>query len=119
MKIGKKVMVVEDSQFMRRRIVETLRKAGHFIIADAKNGTEAISLYQEHHPDVVTMDVTMKGKDGISAAKDILDLDPGAKIIFLTILNDPQIQKEMIAIGARGVVNKKNTQNILDLIATL
>ena len=113
---GKTILVVEDSKFMSRRIIETLKNAGHNIIANAKNGIEAVSLYKEFRPDIVTMDVTMKGKDGISAAIDILNIDPGANIIFLTILNDPKIKDKIMNLGARGVVNKKNTQEILDLI---
>ncbi len=113
---SKTILVVEDSKFMSRRIMETLKNAGHNIIGNAKNGTEAVNMYREYRPDIVTMDVTMKGKDGISAAIDILDIDPGANIIFLTILNDPEIKQKMLNLGARGVVNKKNTQEILDLI---
>ncbi len=114
--MGKKVLVVEDSQFMRKRIIETLESAGHTVVANAKNGADAVALYKEVNPEVVTMDVTMKGKDGISAARDILKIDPDARIIFLTILNDPSIHREMMNIGARGVVNKKNTAEILKLI---
>ncbi len=112
----KTILVVEDSKFMSRRIIETLSSAGHNIVANAKNGNEAVSLYMEYRPDVVTMDVTMKGKDGISAATDILNIDPEANIIFLTILNDPKIKEQMMNLGARGVVNKKNTQEILNVI---
>jgi len=115
-KDAKTILVVEDSKFMSRRIIETLKNAGHNIIANAKNGIEAVSLYKEFRPDIVTMDITMKGKDGISAAIDILNIDPGANIIFLTILNDPKIKDKIMNLGARGVVNKKNTQEILDLI---
>ncbi len=114
--MGKKILVVEDSQFMRKRIIETLEKAGHTVVANAKNGVDAVDLYKKYSPDVVTMDVTMKGKDGISAARDIFKIDPEARIIFLTILNDPGIHREMINLGAQGVVNKKNTAEILNLI---
>ncbi len=115
--MSKRILVVEDSQFMRRRIVETLEKAGYAIVADVNNGTEAVSLYQQYKPDLVTMDVTMQGKDGLTAAAEILRYDPEAKIIFLTILNDPEIREKMLKIGAFGVVNKKNAQEVLDLIA--
>ncbi len=115
----KTILVVEDSKFMSRRIIETLASAGHNIVANAKNGNEAVNLYMEYRPDIVTMDVTMKGKDGISAATDILNIDPEANIIFLTILNDPKIKEQMMNLGARGVVNKKNTQEILNVIENI
>lgn len=107
-----RVLVVDDSGFMRKRIIEELRSHGHAIVGEAKSGDEAVELYRTLKPDLVTMDITMRDKDGITAAKEILGEDPRAKILFLTILNDDKYKSEAERLGAKGFVNKTDTPSI-------
>lgn len=117
--MGMKVLVVDDSGFMRKRIVEILRSAGHFVIGEAKSGDEAVELYGKLSPDLVTMDITMREMDGITAAKQILSTDPHANIVFLTILKDDKFRLEAEKIGAKGFVNKTDAALITGLINEL
>jgi two-component system chemotaxis response regulator CheY len=117
--MGMKVLVVDDSGFMRKRIVEILRSAGHSVIGEAKSGDEAVELYGKLSPDLVTMDITMREMDGITAAKQILGTDPHANIVFLTILKDDKFRLEAEKIGAKGFVNKTDAALITGLINEL
>jgi two-component system chemotaxis response regulator CheY len=117
--MGKTILVVDDSSIMRKMIKQTLIDSGHTVVAEAKNGGEAIDLYQGVKPDLVTMDITMRGMDGISAAKAILAFDAGARIIMLSNLDEDKFSKEAIKIGAKGYINKHKTAEILDLISRL
>jgi two-component system, chemotaxis family, chemotaxis protein CheY len=111
-----RVLVVDDSGFMRKRIVEELKARGHSVVGEAKGGNEAVELYRTLRPDLVTMDITMRDKDGITAAKEILGEDPNAKILFLTILNDDKYKAEAEKLGAKGFINKTDHLSIARVI---
>lgn len=114
--MGLRVLVVDDSGFMRKRIIEELRSKGHSIVGEAKGGNEAIEMYKALRPDLVTMDITMRDKDGITAAKEILTEDPQAKILFLTILQDEKYKAEAEKLGAKGFINKTDHLSISKII---
>jgi two-component system, chemotaxis family, chemotaxis protein CheY len=117
--MGIRVLVVDDSGFMRKRIVEELRAQGHSIVGEAKGGNEAVEMYRTLRPDVVTMDITMRDKDGITAAREILTEDPGAKVLFLTILKDDKYKAEAERLGAIGFINKTDHLSIAKIIQDL
>ena len=114
--MGMRVLVVDDSGFMRKRIVEELRGQGHSIVGEAKSGAEAIEMYKSLRPDLVTMDITMRDKDGITAAREILGEDPDANIVFLTILKEEKYKVEAEKLGAKGFINKTDHQSIAKFI---
>jgi two-component system chemotaxis response regulator CheY len=118
--MGKTILVVDDSSIMRKMIKQTLIGAGHTVVGEAKSGDDAVSLYQgQLNPDLVTMDITMRGMDGIAAAKTILAFDADARIIILSNLDEDRFSKEAAQIGAKGYINKHKTAEILDLINRL
>jgi two-component system chemotaxis response regulator CheY len=100
-------------------IKQTLIGAGHTIVGEAKSGDDAVDLYQGLNPELVTMDITMRGMDGIAAAKAILAYDAGARIIILSNLDEDKFSKEELQIGAKGYINKHKTAEILELINRL
>lgn len=114
-----RVLVVDDSGFMRKRIVEELRSQGHAVVGEARSGVEAIELYRSLKPDLVTMDITMRDMDGITAAKQIVGEDPKANILFLTILDDEKYKAEARRLGAKGFVNKTDTPSITKIISRI
>jgi two-component system chemotaxis response regulator CheY len=117
--MGKTILVVDDSSIMRKMIKQTLIGAGHIIVGEAKSGDDAVDLYQGLNPELVTMDITMRGMDGIAAAKAILAYDAGARIIILSNLDEDKFSKEALQIGAKGYINKHKTAEILELINRL
>lgn len=78
-----KILSVDDSDFMRSILKEELEKQGYKSIS-AKNGEEALKLYTNEKPQIVTMDIEMPGMNGIECLKRIKALDPEAKVIMLT-----------------------------------
>ncbi len=107
-----RVLVVDDSGFMRKRIVEELKSLGHSVVGEAQGGDEAVQMYRSLKPDLVTMDITMRDKDGITAAREIIAEDPKANILFLTILKDDKFRLEAEKIGAKGFLNKADTSQL-------
>jgi two-component system, chemotaxis family, chemotaxis protein CheY len=100
-----KVMVVDDSLFMLEHISKLLRKRGYDSVT-AMNGYDAVRLYEEDSPDVVLMDVTMPGRDGLEALFEIKQLDSTAKVIMLTALNQEWLVTEAMNLGAKDFLTK-------------
>ncbi|MGA6925825.1 MAG: response regulator [Desulfosarcina sp.] len=117
--MGKTVLVVDDSSIMRKMIKQTLVGAGHTIVGEAKNGDDAVALYRGLHPDLVTMDITMRGMDGFAAAQAILAYDTSARIVILSNLDQDRFSKAAAHIGAKGYLNKHQSAEILELIDRL
>lgn len=117
--MSKRILVVDDSNLMRHRVVQCLTDAGHVVVGKAKDGNEAVALYQIVQPDVVTMDITMRGKDGITAAKEILSIDPKASVIFYTLLETPNLVAQIEKLAVKKVVRKGDEIALLQTLAAI
>ncbi len=101
-----RILVVDDASFMRGSLKYIAEYEGHEVVGTAANGEEALELYRKLKPDVVTMDVLMKGMDGITALKAIKLEDPGARVIMITALGQEEKQEEARNLGASGYIRK-------------
>ncbi len=104
-----KVLVVDDALFMRRMLSDILKKEGIEICGEAENGKDAIQKYQLLKPDLVTMDIVMpkiEEIDGIGAVKEIIKVDPQAKIIMVSAMGQHSLVVEAIQAGAKDFVTK-------------
>jgi two-component system chemotaxis response regulator CheY len=101
-----RVLVVDDAAFMRKVLGDALAKGGHEVVGEAANGVEAVARYQELHPDVTTLDITMPEKDGLEALREILAADPSARVVMCSALGQEGKVLESIKSGARDFVVK-------------
>ena len=101
-----RVLVVDDAAFMRKMVTDALTKGGHEVVGEAGNGVEAIERYRDLKPDLMTLDITMPEKDGISALKEIIELDPTAKVVMCSALGQESKVLESIKLGAKDFVVK-------------
>lgn len=108
-----KVLIVDDSLIIRKKITKLIVKLGHEVIFSAKNGQEAIDAYTEHKPDLVTMDITMPDMDGITAVKHIIKSDSKASIIMITSHGQEDMVIKSIQAGAVGYMLKPITEDKL------
>lgn len=102
----KKVMIVDDTMFMRTSLRMILERNGYEVVGEAENGKIAVTKYSELKPDIVTMDITMPEMDGITAVKEIIALDKNAKICMISSLGQEKIVVEAINAGAKNFVIK-------------
>ncbi|WP_223700085.1 response regulator [Sutcliffiella deserti] len=100
------VLVVDDAKFMRLTIRNILTKANHAVVGEAENGKEAVSLYRDFQPDLVTMDITMPEMNGIEAVREILEQFPKAKIIMCSAMGQQRLIVEAIEAGAKDFIVK-------------
>ena len=115
----KQVLIVDDSSMMRKLITRTLSSIECDIVGEASNGMEALELYKELKPDLVTMDITMRGMDGFAAAQGILEYDDKAKILFLSNLDDDKYREMVVEVGGLGIAKKHHADEIEALIKTI
>lgn len=102
----KTVMVVDDSVFIYEEIKFMLNNTDYEITAYAKSGEEAIELFRTMKPDVVTMDVILPGLDGIDAAREILKIEPGARIVIVSSLAYDETLERAKEVGASEFLYK-------------
>lgn len=108
----KRVLIADDSKLMRGILAQILDGAGYTVAAEAKNGLEAVSLFQIIKPDIVTLDITMPGLDGLQALKVIKILDPAARVVMVSSIGQQEIIMEAIRAGAKDFLIKpfRNSQ---------
>lgn len=100
------ILIVDDLAFIKMVLRDILEKAGFRVVGEASNGEEAIRLYEEKKPDVVLMDITMPGMDGLTALKRIRALDPEARIIICSALGQQRLIVQAIQLGAKDFIVK-------------
>lgn len=103
---NKRVLVCDDSKFMRLHIRNILEKVGYREIYEAENGKVALEKYEEVSPDMVFMDIIMPEKDGVSAVRDIIEYDHDANIVMCSAMGQKPFILEAIHAGAKEFIIK-------------
>jgi Response regulator containing CheY-like receiver domain and AraC-type DNA-binding domain len=101
-----RVLIVDDAAFMRISIKNMLTKNGYEVVGEAENGRVGVDKYQELTPDIVTMDITMPEMSGLEALKEIIAINPGAKVVMVSAMGQEAMVREAILSGAKGFIVK-------------
>ena len=113
-----KLMLVDDHDVVRtglRSFLET--QPGFEVVAEAKNGHQALEQAKQSKPDIVLMDITMPDMDGIEATRQLKNIYPECQVLVLTVHNDKQYFMQMLAAGASGYLTKQAAAD--ELIAAI
>src|ERR671933_230335 len=111
-----RILVAEDETIIRLDLRELLEGAGHEVVAEARDGEEAVALAREHAPDLAIMDVKMPRLDGIEAARRILDERP-ITIVMLTAYGQDELVSRAVEAGVFGYLVKPFRE--LDLLPAI
>ena len=112
-----RVLVVDDAAFMRKMVSDALAKGGHEVIGQAGNGVEALERFRELKPDLMTLDITMPEKDGLTALREIMAADPSARVVMCSALSQESKVLEAVRAGARDFIAKPfQAQRVLSAI---
>jgi len=95
-----KIMLVDDSKLIRKKLTEVITTAGHTVVHECDRGEDALTGYRTHKPDIVTMDINMPGMNGIEALEEIRKNYPDAKVVIITTNSQEKIILEAINKGA-------------------
>lgn len=102
-------MIVDDASFMRQMLGKILIAEGFEICAEATDAKEAVEKYKKFRPDLVTMDIVMpmmEELDGIGAVREIIKIDPDAKVLICSVMAQQSLVVEAIQAGAKDFVVK-------------
>jgi len=115
-----KVMVVDDSKVSRAMLERTLAKTNFEVVAMARDAAEAVKMYEEYNPAVVTMDMNLPDADGIECSKRIHAIDPEAKIVMISAMKDASLVARGREVGISAFLQKPVSPNeLLDTLMIL
>ncbi len=101
-----RILICDDARFMRLMLSRIISKMGHEVVGEASNGEEAVQMYHDLKPDIITLDVVMPKMDGLNALRRILAIDPEAKVLMVTAIGNQTMVLNAMRLGAREYVVK-------------
>ena len=110
------ILVIDDEAAMRQ-VIEKMLVSGGYTVLSAQDGAEGIDILNKEGANAVILDLQMPGTDGIGILKELRKMRPELPVIILSGFNDPDIQNEVINLGASGFVSKPFRMNeLLDTV---
>ena len=107
-----KVLVIDDEPNVRALLDMLLSREGYDVVF-ADNGWKGLQLYRQEHPDVILLDLTMPGLDGVTVLKQIRSVDPKLPVIVLTGDATPEREREVRGLGATEFIAKGSSLHLL------
>jgi two-component system chemotaxis response regulator CheY len=104
--MSKRVLITDDAAFMREMLREIIAEGGYEVVAEAADGEEALARFNEHHPDVITLDIVMPGKSGLEVLRELMALDPSACVVMCSALGQEALVMEALEAGAKEYIIK-------------
>jgi DNA-binding NarL/FixJ family response regulator len=93
------VVLADDDDRFRALVRSVLEDDGYTVVAEADDAATARSMALEHRPDVVVLDLVMRGSDGLATLRAILEEDPGQPVLVISSLFDPSVEQEVVRLG--------------------
>jgi two-component system chemotaxis response regulator CheY len=103
---SKTVLIVDDIPYVRKTLKQILSQRGYRVVGEAEDGEEAVRLYEETSPDVVTMDLVMPIMNGVEATRAIMKKFPEARIVVLSAMMQENLVADAILAGAKDYIIK-------------
>jgi two-component system chemotaxis response regulator CheY len=101
-----KVLIVDDSADIRSLIRVILESKGHTVAGEAEDGPGALKAFAELRPDMVLLDIIMPGMSGVEVLEEIRKLDPEARVIMVTAVEQDRVNRRLLLLGASGIIYK-------------
>lgn len=117
---NKSILICDDSILARKSLKDAINSyASGATFYEATNGEQSVSLYKEHHPDMVLLDIVMPLKDGISVTKEIIKENADATIIIVSSVGTQLQLKKAIEAGAKDFIQKPINQAQIDRLINI
>jgi two-component system, chemotaxis family, chemotaxis protein CheY len=115
--VAHRVLLVDDASFMRMMLKNILVGSGYEVVGEAENGAKAIEQYKVLKPDLMIMDIIMPEMGGIDAVREIMKVNPSAKILMCSSMGQQSLVVEAIQAGAKDFIVKPfQPSNVLEAV---
>lgn len=104
--MAQRILIVDDAPIIRLMLKDILVEHGYDVVDEGSDGNEGVEKFKSLRPDLVTMDITMPEKSGIEALAEILEIDPKAKVIVITAIEQRESLMKAIKVGASDYIVK-------------
>lgn len=112
-----RILLVDDASFMRMMLKNILVGSGYEVVGEAENGAKAIEQYKALKPDLLIMDIIMPEMGGIDAVREIVKVNPSAKILMCSSMGQQSLVVEAIQAGAKDFIVKPfQPSNVLEAV---
>ncbi len=111
--MAKTLLITDDALIIREMIKDAAISAGWEVVGEAANGQQAIERYQELRPDAVTLDLVMPDYDGLHGLRGIMAIDPDAKVVVVSALDQKDVLKQAFKLGAADFIVKPFDKRVL------
>ncbi|MEK7722505.1 MAG: response regulator [Elusimicrobiota bacterium] len=111
-----RVLIVDDNVLTRNMIKDILQYMLHQVAGEAGNGDEAIKAFKELSPDLVLLDLIMPGKPGLEVLEELRSINPAAKIVMVTAVQQDEINKKLFEKGAAAILYKPFSHGELEAV---
>jgi len=105
-----KLLIVDDSNIVRRAIEKYLVPLGMTLVGTAADGEQALTLFKQHNPDFVTLDITMPKMDGLACLDEIMRINSATMVLVISALTAPEMGLLALKKGAKGFMQKPITE---------
>jgi two-component system chemotaxis response regulator CheY len=114
------LLIADDAAIIREKIKDLTTNVGWTVVGEATNGQQAIDLYASLMPDVVTLDLVMPEFDGLHALRGIIKINPNAKVVIVSALDQKAVLKDAFKVGAADFLVKPfNNQTLINTLEQL
>jgi len=114
------ILIADDSDAIRLVLKDILSIGDHNVVAEAIDGSEAVSFYEKYNPQILLLDLAMPKKDGLTVVKEIIAYDSKAKIILITASDDQKVINQCLDNGATTYISKPfDFNNVLKSISDI
>lgn len=105
------ILIVDDSRMSRTMLRGIFERGGYTVVMEAANGEDGVAAYKKYFPDIVTLDITMPKKDGITALEEIMEFDPDALVVMITAAGQQDKLINALRIGAKQFISKPYSED--------
>ena len=110
-------LVVDDSEFARKTLIKILNTIGGRMVGEATSGQDAIQKYRTLRPDIVFMDITMPGMEGLDALEQIIKDDSAARVVMVSSLSHKTLVQDALKKGAKHYITKPiNNVSLVEIV---
>ena len=117
--MNKRILIVDDSFYMRTMLKNMLTDAGYEVVGEAANGAQALEMAAATSPDLITLDVILPDNTGLDVLKSLRQLQPSAKVVMCSAVGQEVIVTEAIENGALAYIVKPfSEEKVLEIVGT-